>query len=218
MVHTVPMNAGVLVFRNAEELDFAGPWEMLNLWARIAGGPERCLIVAESADPVVCANGLSINPHVSFGKCPKLDLLLVPGGQGTREQVDNASLIGFISKQAEGCHSVLSVCTGAFLLHRAGLLSGKRATTHRNSLDRLRALGDVTVVERRFVRDGRIWTAAGVSAGMDLMLAFIADYSGEEAAAKVQFGAEYFPSTTRYGSVEEHPKAPAYLQSRKPPL
>ena len=71
MVHTVPMNAGVLVFRNAEELDFAGPWEMLNLWARIAGGPERCLIVAESADPVVCANGLSINPHVSFGKCPE---------------------------------------------------------------------------------------------------------------------------------------------------
>ena len=208
------MNFGVLVFRNVEELDFAGPWEMLNMWAKIAGGPERCMIVAESAAPVVCAKGLSINPHVSFDQCPKLDVLLVPGGEGTREQVENASLIGFISEQAKRCHSVLSVCTGSFLLHRAGLLSGKKATTHWNSLDRMRALGDVTVVEERFVRDGRIWSSAGVSAGIDLMLAFIADYAGEETAGKVQFGAEYFPSATRYGRFDEHLKAPAYLKRR----
>jgi transcriptional regulator GlxA family with amidase domain len=78
----------------------------------------------------------------------------------------------------------------------------------------MRALGDVTVVEERFVRDGRIWSSAGVSAGIDLMLAFIADYAGEETAGKVQFGAEYFPSATRYGRFDEHLKAPAYLKRR----
>ena len=154
------MNFGVLVFPNVEELDFVGPWELLNLWRMIGGGPERCLIVAESDAPVQCARGLSINPTVSFAGCPPLDVLLAPGGQGTRDQIDNPALIDFISEQARGCRSVLSVCTGSFLLHRAGLLSGKKATTHWNSLDRLRALGDVTVVEERFVRDGNIWTSA----------------------------------------------------------
>jgi len=138
----------------------------------------------------------------------------VPGGQGTRDQVDNPSLIGFISAQARNCRSVLSVCTGSFLLHRAGLLSGRRATTHWNSLDRLRALGDVTVVEERFVRDGNLWTAAGISAGIDLALAFIADDAGEEVAGKIQFGAEYYPSATRYGRFHEYPKAPAYLKRK----
>jgi transcriptional regulator GlxA family with amidase domain len=107
---------------------------------------------------------------------------------------------------------VLSVCTGSFLLHRAGLLGGKRATTHWNSLDRMRALGDVEVVEERWVRDGRIWTSAGISAGMDLTLAFVADYAGEEIAGQVQFEAEYYPAGARYGRFEEHPKAPAYLK------
>lgn len=86
-----------------------------------------------------------------------------------------------------------------------------------SSLDRLRALGDVTVVEERFVRDGRVWSSAGISAGIDLMLAFIADYAGEEAAGKVQFGAEYFPSPVRYGRFDEHPQAPAYLKRREAP-
>ena len=97
----------------------------------------------------------------------------MPGGEGTRKEVDNQVLIDFIADQAKHCKAVLSVCTGSFLLHRAGLLSGKKATTHWNSLDRLRALGDVEVVEERIVNDGNIWSSAGVSSGIDLMLAFI---------------------------------------------
>jgi len=206
------MNFGVLVFNQVEELDFAGPWEMLTMWSKVASGPERCLIVAQTMEPVVCAKGLSINPHASFASCPPLDYLLVPGGQGTRQEVNNQTLLGFVAGQAKGCKAVLSVCTGAFVLHAAGLLSGKKATTHWAHLERLRALEDVTVVEERFVRDGNIWSSAGISAGTDLMLAFIAAVSGEETAGKVQLQSEYYPSSVRYGGCEKHPPAPAYLR------
>ncbi len=206
------MNFGILVFPDVEELDFVGPWEMAGMWHRWAEGPEHRFIVAESPAPVTCAKGLAVVPHMTIGLCPPLDILLVPGGQGTRREVDNTALIDFIAVQARSCRTVLSVCTGAFLLHRAGLLSGKRATTHWNSLDRLRALGDVTVVEERFVRDGNIWTSAGVSAGIDVMLAFIADFAGEETAGIVQLAAEYYPSPTAYGSARKNPKSPAYLR------
>lgn len=206
------MKFGILIFPDVEELDFVGPWEMLRTWSRFLKGPEHCLIVAQSREAVVCANGLSVNPDVTFDECPDLNFLLVPGGMGTRREVDNAVLVDFVAQQAEHCSAVLSVCTGAFLLHRAGLLAGRRATTHWASLDRLRALGDVEVVEERIVNDGKVWSSAGVSAGIDLMLAFIANVAGEETAGKVQFGAEYFPSTRRYGSPHKHEKAPGYLR------
>lgn len=206
------MRFGVLVFNQVEELDFVGPWEMLTMWSKHAGGPDSCLIVGQSLEPIICAKGLSINPHVSFADCPALDYLLVPGGQGTRQEVSNPVLIEFVANQARNCKGVLSVCTGSFVLHAAGLLSGRRATTHWGSLDRLRALGDVAVVEERFVRDGDVWSSAGVSAGTGLMLAFIASVAGEETAGKVQFGAEYYPSTVKYGGFENHAQAPAYIK------
>lgn len=207
------MRFGVLVFPGAEELDFVGPWEMITMWKQVAGGPENCMIVAETLAPVVCAKGLSVNPHASFATCLPLDVLLVPGGQGTRHEVGNAALIDFVAEQAKSCSSVLSVCTGSFILHAAGLLSGRRATTHWGSLDRLRALGDVKVVEERWVRDGNIWSAAGVSAGIDLTLAFIAATAGEDAAGKVQLAAEYYPSGSTYGSYASDARAPAYARN-----
>jgi transcriptional regulator GlxA family with amidase domain len=206
------MTFGILVFPNVEELDFIGPWEILGLWRKHAGGPEKCLIVGQTLDPITCANGLSINPHVSFASCPALDYLLVPGGQGTRQEVDNQDLVNFIAEQAKSCKAVLSVCTGSFLLHRAGLLSGKKATTHWNSLDRLRALGNVIVVEERFVRDGNIWCAAGVSAGIDAMLALIESFAGEQTAGTVQLAAEYYPFAKLYAHFHKNPKAPAYIR------
>lgn len=206
------MNFGVLVFDQVEELDFAGPWEMLGMWKNFAQGPAP-LLVAEARAPVACAKGLSVNPQATFGDCPTLDYLLVPGGQGTRTEVKNARLLDFIATRARHCKALLSVCTGSFLLHAAGLLSGRRATTHWASLERLRALGDVQVVEERYVRDGNVWTSAGVSAGTDLMLAFIAAEAGEEAAGKVQFAAEYYPAQTRYGGLEGHAQAPAYVRN-----
>jgi transcriptional regulator GlxA family with amidase domain len=185
---------------------------MATMWHQVAGGPE-CLLVAEHAGPVVCAKGLSMNPHLSFEECPALDVLLVPGGQGTRTEVGNPKLLEFVATRGRACKAVLSVCTGSFVLHAAGLLEGKKATTHWGSLERLRALGNVEVVEERFVRDGNVWSSAGVSAGIDLTLAFIAEVAGEQAAGKVQFAAEYYPSGQRYGTFHNsHPSAPAYVR------
>lgn len=203
---------GVLTFPGAEELDFVGPWEMLTMWSRHADGPANCLLVAQSMEPVRCAKGMSVLPHVSFEACPSLDYLLVPGGQGTRTEVTNKVLLEFVSKQAASCKAVVSVCTGSFVLHAAGLLSGKRATTHWGSLDRLRALKDVTVVEERFVQDGNVWSSAGVSAGIDLLLALISSVASPETAGKVQFASEYYPSSVKYGGFENHAQAPAYVR------
>jgi transcriptional regulator GlxA family with amidase domain len=208
------MSFGILVFDEVEELDFLGPWEMLTMWSKVADGPSSCLVVAQTMGPLTCAKGLSINPHVSFSDCPPLDYLLVPGGQGTRKEVGNPVLLDFVATQAKGCKAVLSVCTGAFVLHAAGLLAGKTATTHWGQLGRLRELGDVKVVEERYVQDGSIWSSAGVSAGIDLMLAFIASVAGEDAAGKVQFSSEYYPSSVRYGGYENHAQAPGYLQPK----
>jgi len=207
------MNFGMLVFPQVEELDLVGPWEMVGMWRQIGNGPQRCMIVAKTTDPVSCAKGLSLNPHVSFDTCPPLDFLLVPGGQGTREAVTDAALVEFVTQQGSRCTAILSVCTGSFVLAAAGLLSGRKATTHWSSLQRLRELGNVQVVEQRWVRDGKIWTAAGVSAGIDLMLAFICETAGEDTAGKVQLGSEYYPSGVTYGNSINHELAPAYVKS-----
>ena len=206
------MKFGILIFDGVEELDFVGPWELLKLWSSLANGPEECLIVSEHPRPIECAKGLSVNAHATFADCPPLDYLLIPGGMGTRKEVTNTALLQFVSSQAENTTALLSVCTGSFVLQAAGLLSGRKATTHWGSLDRLRAFDDTEVVEERFVRDGSVWTAAGVSAGIDLMLAFIADTAGETAAGKVQAQAEYYPAGGTYGDFAGTDSAPGYLK------
>jgi transcriptional regulator GlxA family with amidase domain len=204
---------GILLFPGVEELDAVGPWEMAALWARQPGGPEQCLMIGQGEAPITCAKGMVLLPHASFATAPPLDVLLVPGGQGTRTEVANPELIAFLRRQSAGCRALLSVCTGAFLLQAAGLLGGRRATTHWASLDRLRALGDVEVVEERFTRDGAIWSAAGISSGIDLMLAFIAETAGDDAAANVQLESEYFPASKVYGHAASSGHGSAYFRT-----
>src|SRR5215467_4621597 len=99
------MNFGILIFPDVEELDFVAPWEMTRVWSMYAGGPENCFIIAESLAAVRCAKGLSVNPSMTVTDCPQLDVLLVPGGQGTRKEVDNPVLIRFIAEQAKNCRA-----------------------------------------------------------------------------------------------------------------
>ena len=203
---------GFVLFPKAEELDFVGPWEMVTMWQQIAGGPEHCLMVAASMQPVVCAKGMQVLPHASFETCPPLDYLLVPGGDGTRAGVGDAVLLDFLRRQAASCKTVLSVCTGSLLLEAAGLLKGRQATTHWGALARLRRANEVQVVENRYTMNDGIWCSAGVSAGIDMTLRFIAATAGEEVAGKVQFATEYYPEARVYGRSREHAQAPAYLQ------
>ncbi len=207
------MNVGVLIFPQVEELDFVGPWELFTMWRQVAEGPQTCLIVAQSDAAVVCAKGMSVNPHVSFKDCPQLDYLLIPGGMGTRAEVNNPALLQFVRDQAKACKAVLSVCTGSFILQAAGLLNGKRATTHWGALQRLRELGEIEVIEERYTHDGTIWCSAGVSAGLDMTLAFIAATAGDDAAGKVQFAAEFYPSAKIYGHYASDARAPAYIKA-----
>jgi transcriptional regulator GlxA family with amidase domain len=206
------MNFGFLLFNDLEELDLVGPWEMISMWSKYGDGPENCMMIAQTDAPVTCFNGMIITPHTSFENSPQLDYLLIPGGRGTRTEVNNKVLTDFVSAQADTCKVVLSVCTGSFILHSAGLLKAKKATTHFSMLDNLRDLQGVEVVEKRFVKDGKIWTSAGVSAGIDMALDLIAREAGEETAGSLQLYAEYYPAGNIYGSAHKDPKAPGYIK------
>lgn len=204
------MRFGFLMYPGFEELDLIGPWEMATMWSTYAEGPE-CVTLAQAHVPIRCAKGLEVVPQHSFDDCGHLDYLLIPGGFSAVEQMRNAELLAFVRQVADGAQHMLSVCTGALILDAAGLLDNRRATTHWKFLDELRTRPHVTVKEERWVEDGRIWTSAGVSAGIDLMLAFIARVAGNEAAGIVQFNAEYYPDARLYGEAHRDPRAPGYL-------
>lgn len=185
------ITTGVLLFEGVEELDWAGPWEVFTM-ARQDG--DSVVTVAERLDPVRCAKGLRVLPDHSFADAPAIDVLVVPGGQGSRREVDNPVLLDWISSVADGCTWVTSVCTGSFLLHAAGPARAKVVTTHWASIDRMRALGEVTVLEGvRHVRDGNLVTAAGVSAGIDMSLWIVGQVYGIEHARSTQHAMEYYP-------------------------
>jgi transcriptional regulator GlxA family with amidase domain len=198
MPSTPTRRFGFLMFPKYEELDLIGPWEMATMW--------RDYAISEHGGPVTCAKGLKSVADVAFADCPPLDYLLVPGGFSAFDEMHNDALITFVRERAAKASHVLSVCTGSFILSAAGLLKGRCATTHWKALDQMRKLPSVTVVEQRWVRDGNIWTSAGVSAGMDLLLGFIETVDGTKAAGSVQMNAEYYPDGRIYGETT-HPAA-----------
>ena len=183
---------GILVFDKVEELDFVGPWEVLTV-ARKDG--DRVLTIAESDAPITCAKGLRVLPDATFADAPPLDVVLVPGGEGARLRVDDPTTVEWIKATAGTARWTTSVCTGALLLHAAGLLAGRRATTHWAYLDHLRDKGDVTVVDdERYVADGNLVTAAGVSAGIDMALWLVGQLYDVDHARAVQRVIQYDPS------------------------
>ena len=200
---------GLLAFNGLEELDLIGPWEIFSLWQQHQQGPRQVILVAEQNEMIRCAKGLRIAVDNDFHDCPPLDYLLIPGGIGTRREVDNPLLIDFIKQQARHCEYILSVCTGALLLRAAGCLQGKKATTHWNSFDVLAQDETITAQQQRYIHDGNIWTSAGISAGIDMAFAFVAQVAGETVAGQIQQFAEYYPETKCYAP--EHQDLPAYV-------
>jgi transcriptional regulator GlxA family with amidase domain len=198
--------AGILIFPDVEVLDFCGPYEVFSVTRlheerrREEPSPFEVLLIAEQTGPVTATGGLRVIPDHTFDTCPTLDLLMVPGGWGTRKEIANERLLAWIAERAKQVKTLASVCTGAMLLGQAGLLDGRRATTHWRSLKWMRESFPAVTVEEALhvVEDGSVLTSAGISAGIDLALRVVMRYCGEEVARATARHMEYpFPEHNR---------------------
>lgn len=186
---------GLLIFDGAEELDFTGPWEVFTASSMLRESADTVVLIAERPGAVRCCKGMRVLPDHTLDDHPPLDVLLVPGGQGTRREVSNPAIIDWIRKASAEATWTTSVCTGALLLHEAGPARGRRVATHRTFEDTLQARGDVTVVrDARYVIDGRLATSQGVSAGIDLALWLVGRLHGHDHARAVRRYIQYEPA------------------------
>lgn len=184
----------IVIFDDVEVLDFAGPFEVFSVTGRRRKlEPFDVYTVAERLAPVAARNGLSINPRYSFADCPPPEILVIPGGYGTRREMKNAMMLKWVARVAPACELVLSVCTGALVLGAGGLLDDREATTHFMAFDELRAIAPHTNVreDRRIVDNGKIILSAGVSAGIDMSLHVVARLLGVEVARETARYMEY---------------------------
>jgi transcriptional regulator GlxA family with amidase domain len=187
-------NVAILIFDEVEVLDFCGPFEVFSVTGRRDNtNPFEVYTVAEKDAPVLARNQLSVNPRYTIDNCPKPDILLVPGGFGTRREMNNQTLIDWIKKTATNCELVLSVCTGSLLLAKAGLLEGLSATTHFGAIDLLHEIAPNTTVQpdKRFIDNGRIIVSAGVSAGIDMSFYVVGKLLGKDVARETAYYIEY---------------------------
>jgi transcriptional regulator GlxA family with amidase domain len=188
---------GILLFPDVEELDAVGPWEILSYWTRIFpedGYAVSCL--SRSGGLVQCAKGLEVRAHHSYADAPSLHVLLYPGGQGTRPHLRDEAQLDWVRRQRADVPLMTSVCTGSLVYAAAGLLSGRPATTHWASLDKLAELDPTIEVrtQERFVDDGDIVTSAGISAGIDMALHLVSRLAGGDRAREVRRGIQYDPA------------------------
>ena len=195
------MNVGILIFDDVEVLDFAGPFEVFSRTRTVPGGESRrsdehapftVFTVAKTAAPVATTGGLQVTPHYGFADAPQIDLVLVPGGFGTRALSDDQATLDWIRGTSGSASLTTSVCTGSLLLAKAGLLEGKRATTHFGALDLLEELDAGVTVERHLRRvDDGIVTSAGVAAGIDMAFHVVERLCGQAVADETAAYIEY---------------------------
>jgi putative intracellular protease/amidase/catechol 2,3-dioxygenase-like lactoylglutathione lyase family enzyme len=196
-------NVAVLLFPDVELLDFAGPFEVFTTASRWSDPPAfHVYTVAEKLEPVAARNGLSVNPHFLLETCPPPDLLVVPGGLGTRKEMNNEALVDWIGQAAAKAEVVLSVGTGALLLAKAGVLDNLEATTHHGAIDLLRQEAPKATIREgvRFVDNGKVVTSAGIATGIDAALHVVGRLLGQEQAEKTARHMEY-PWPSRSGAI-----------------
>jgi cyclohexyl-isocyanide hydratase len=181
-------NIGFVVFPNVTQLDFTGPLQVLG---RLPGSQSH--IVAKTMEPVTSDSVLRIPPSVSFAQCPQLDMICIPGGFGVGQAMSDPETVDFVRRQGAGAKYVTSVCTGTFILGAAGLLAGRRATSHWAFADLLEGFGAICLRER-VVRDGNLFTAGGVTSGIDFGLTIAAEIAGPQIAKAIALGIEYDPA------------------------
>jgi transcriptional regulator GlxA family with amidase domain len=187
-------NVAIFVFDDVEVLDFCGPFEVFSVTGRRNGSnPFNVYTVAERAGPILARNALSINPRYTFADSPEPDILVIPGGYGTRKEVQKTAVLDWVRDCSRRSELLLSVCTGALVLAKAGLLGGLTATTHHLALEELREFAPQTTIDasKRFIDNGKIITAAGISAGIDMSLHVLARLLGREQALETAAYMEY---------------------------
>ncbi len=190
---------GIVIFDEVEVLDFCGPFEVFSATRlnddkrREESSPFETVLVAEHPEPIAASGNMKIMPHYTFENCPPIHILVVPGGWGTRRELNNPVMLEWLRTRAAEVETLTSVCTGSMLLGYAGLLDGRHATTHWRSLNWMRdAFAEVTVeFEKHVVEDGAVVTSAGISAGIDMALKVVARYHGENIARATARHMEY---------------------------
>jgi cyclohexyl-isocyanide hydratase len=201
---------GMLIFPRLTQLDMTGPYEVL---ARL---PDTQVdLVAKTMDPVTTDRGMQIVPTVTYETCPPLDIVMVPGGPGQQDLMEDEAALSFLRKKAAGAKYVTSVCTGSLVLAAAGLLKGKRATCHWAAIEHLALLGAIPTRERVVV-DGNVVTGAGVASGIDFALTLASILEGEAVAREIQLQIEYDPDPPFDGGSPKtaRPETIAALSSR----
>ena len=178
---------GMLIFPRLTQLDMTGPYEVL---ARLPNTAVH--LVSHTLQPITTDRGMQIMPNMTYADCPQLDVVMVPGGPGQQDLMEDETVLEFLRRQARGAKYVTSVCTGSLVLAAAGLLKGRRATCHWAALEHLTTLGAIPVAERVVV-DGNIVTGAGVASGIDFALKLASILEGEAAAREIQLQIEYAP-------------------------
>jgi transcriptional regulator GlxA family with amidase domain len=191
------LSIGIVLFDGAEELDWAGPWEVLSYWAK--SHPEDHVevftVARDNSRPIECAKGLKVLADHSWDSAPEIDVLVYPGGRGTRTHLGDDEVRAWLRSIHERARLTTSVCTGALVLADAGLLKGRAATTYWSDFDELLAV-DGSIEPRpqdRFVDEGDVITAAGVSAGIDMALYLIVRLHSEDRAREIKRGIQYEP-------------------------
>jgi transcriptional regulator GlxA family with amidase domain len=189
---------GLMVFPDAEELDFIGPWEVFTASAQLLerdGRPgDQARIIAADLDPVRCHKGLRVLPDATFDEHPQLDVVLVPGGVGTRTTADDPAALTWLASVSASARWTTSVCTGSLLLHASGLADGRRLATHWAFEDELERLGATVARGVRYVRDGPIVSSQGVSAGIDMALWLVGQLHSPAHARATQRYIQYEPA------------------------
>jgi transcriptional regulator GlxA family with amidase domain len=198
-IRNLPLKVGILIFDKVEVLDVAGPFEVFSV-TRIhekrrldEQSPFKVILISEQANQVIGVGGMRFTPNVPIHDCPDLDVLMIPGGWGTRSEVKNDDLLRWIAHRASTARLTASICTGSSLLGKAGLLDGIEATTHWRAFDFLRESAPLAILRRdvRFTLKEPIFTSAGVSAGIDLALRIVSYFFGSKIGRATASHMEY---------------------------
>lgn len=212
------VTVGFFLFPGIQPLDFVGPWDVFDSWSQFSTTRVHLITFAGTKEPVTSGSGLSFTPSHTVEEVERLSglsCLVVPGGKGTTAVCRDPKLLGKLAGIMARAESVVTVCTGSFILQAAGELGSSTVATYWRAAQALRELG-ARVVGRRVVQDGKVWSGGGVTSGLDVSLAYLAATQGRGVAGQIQLRLEYFPDCVLYAEADQVASLPPYREGDSP--